>query len=139
MERGRGGKGGGEGKGKVGETTCLTSPHWLLPRIPPSLHNNSFLIFSHKVLTTHVHVSYHHHQHYKCIRFRRKKNNLKVYSLIRKELVFEYGRVRREKRNTCVSYITGKCSCKKIKLSFNAQYIVRHTQLKLAVWYFSKM
>jgi len=29
-------KGGGEGKGRVGETTCLTSPHWLLPQIPPS-------------------------------------------------------------------------------------------------------
>ena len=26
-------KGGGEGKGKVGETTCLTPP-WLLPQIP---------------------------------------------------------------------------------------------------------
>ena len=31
MERGREGK----GKGKGGETTCLTSPHWLLPQIPP--------------------------------------------------------------------------------------------------------
>jgi len=30
-------KGGGEGKekGKGGEITCLTSPHWLLPQIPP--------------------------------------------------------------------------------------------------------
>jgi len=31
MERGRG------GKGKGGETTCLTSLHWLLPQIPPWL------------------------------------------------------------------------------------------------------
>jgi len=31
MEMGRGEK--GERKG--GETTCLTSPHWLLPQIPP--------------------------------------------------------------------------------------------------------
>jgi len=22
-------------KGRVGETTCLTPPHWLLPQIPP--------------------------------------------------------------------------------------------------------
>jgi len=32
-------KGGGEGKGKGkgGETTCITSPHWLLSQIPPWL------------------------------------------------------------------------------------------------------
>ena len=33
MERGGEGKGKGEGE----ETTCLTSPHWLLPQIPPWL------------------------------------------------------------------------------------------------------
>ena len=29
---------GGEGKGRVGETTCLTPPHWLLSQIPPCQH-----------------------------------------------------------------------------------------------------
>jgi len=32
------GGGDGKGKGKGGETTCLTSPHWLLPQIPPCLN-----------------------------------------------------------------------------------------------------
>ena len=35
------GEGRERGKGRVGETTCLTSPHWLLPQISSWVYSGS--------------------------------------------------------------------------------------------------